>query len=275
MVGSAQACGLRLLARRLAQLAVPVLLVVPSLSAAAPSETAAEPSGCAAPDWTTIASPNPGANANQLSALSAVSRSRAWAVGSSVGASGADVPLVAAWNGTAWTGSTPAGAAAGASRLNGVAAISASDAVAVGTTEAADGSQLPLVLRWGGSTWAAANPPAGQGDHRLLAVAAVSGSDVVAVGSTTDADGTSPLVLRWNGTDWTATHPDAGAGDHELSGVTAVSSSDLVAVGTTTTETGGKQPLVLRWNGTSWTATHPDPGAGRPRAARGRCRRRR
>jgi Calx-beta domain-containing protein len=245
---------------RIAQFAaLPALLVVPSLAASTVAATLATPSPCA-PAWSIVPSPNP-SGTNRLAAVSALSPTRAWAVGHSIDAGGAELPLVARWDGSTWAGTNPAAAAAGNSRLTGVAAIAQGDVVAVGYTVKGDGSEVPLVERWDGTTWTASNPDAGDGKHRLLAVAASGGSDVTAVGYTDDGTSTTPLALRWNGSAWTAAHFDAGAGDHQLAAVTAISASDIVAVGTTTTLT-GKQPLVLRWNGSVWSASNPSPGLG-------------
>ncbi|MGZ8695451.1 MAG: hypothetical protein ACXWYS_08445, partial [Gaiellaceae bacterium] len=213
------------------------------------------------PSWSGVASPNPTTGTNRLSAVSALSTTRAWAVGYSVDESANELPLVATWDGSAWTGANIAAAAAGKSRLTGVAAIASNDVVAVGFTVQDDGSVLPLIERWNGTAWAASNPDAGTGDHRLLAVTAPSSGDVTAVGYTTDGGAETPLVLRWNGTDWTAAHPDAGPGDHKLAGIAAISGSDVIAVGRTVTAL-GKQPLVLRWNGAAWSAANPDAGSG-------------
>jgi Calx-beta domain-containing protein len=247
--------GLGLIAR-LAALAA--LLVVPSLSAVVDSASA--PSPCA-PAWSVVPSPDPAAGSNSLAAFAAFSATRAWAVGYSVDGSGTEQPLVERLVGTVLTATNPAAAATGNSRLTSVAVIAQDDVVAAGYTVKGDGSVVPLVERWNGTSWTASNPAAGPGDHRLLGVAAVSAGDVTAVGYTDDGKGTTPLVLRWNGTTWTASHPNAGTGSHRLSAVSAISASDIVAVGTTTTAA-GSAPLVLRWNGAAWTASNPAAGTG-------------
>jgi hypothetical protein len=108
-------------------------------------------------------------------------------------------------------------------RLYGVAAISPTDAWAVG-----DGS--PTVLHWNGSSWAQVRvPPHGGG---LAGVSADSASDVWAVGE----DAKKTVTIHWNGTDWTrATTPSPGGTSvygSSLTGVSAISPSDAWAVGT-------------------------------------------
>ncbi len=220
----------------------------------------APPTPCG-PSWSTVTSPNPTTGTNRLLAVSSQSAAASWAAGYSVDGSGNELPLVARWDGSAWTGANIAAGDAGNSRLTGVVAIATDDVVAVGYTVKGDGSVVPLIERWNGTSWTASNPDAGTGDHHLLGVTATSSSDVTAVGYTTDGGAETPLILRWNGAGWNASNPDAGTGDHRLEGVAAISASDIVAVGRTSTAT-GTVPLVLRWNGSAWASDNPDAGSG-------------
>ncbi len=115
--------------------------------------------------------------------------------------------------------------------LRGVAATSASNAWAVGSSDS-DGT---LIAAWNGKTWKRVPSPSPAGSH-LAAVAATSARNAWAVGST---DSGKTLILRWNGKAWKRVLSPAGS----LSGVAATSAANAWAVG-------GK--LILHWNGTTW-----------------------
>ena len=157
--------------------------------------------------WIQAATPNLN---GQLTAVSALSPTDAWAVG--LGGSGSTQSLVLHWDGTSWTrqrSPNPAGTSTGKfNDLNGVAAVSATDAWAVGTY----GHQglmtpagKPLVLHWDGTSWTQAKAPFFGGFSGLGGVSAVSATNVWAVGSVNSGPQFIPttLILHWNGTAWT------------------------------------------------------------------------
>jgi hypothetical protein len=170
---------------------------------------------------------------------------------------------------------TPAWAGAGAPRtagggfadgLSAVAAVSASDAWAVGIWHDRAGSEQTLTEHWNGSRWRiiASPDPAGRGaDNELDAVAATSGSDAWAVGQFWNGANWQPQTERWNGKAWRAVKtPDPGghAARDGLAAVTATSPSSAWAVGTYTAGSTART-LILRWNGRAWRqAASPDPG---------------
>ena len=206
--------------------------------------------------WSQVPSPSPGgARGSGLSAVSAVSAADAWAVGCygfNVN-TGASTTLALHWDGTRWAQvATPSPGAAHSACLEGVAALSASDAWAVGffTPNPTSGAQKPLVLRWDGARWAQVPSPS-PGDTlvtELTSVDAISATDAWAVGDV--FNGTSQtqrtLVFHWNGTRW-ARVASPSPGFSALYGVSAVSASDAWAVGA------GRGSLILHWNGTRWT----------------------
>jgi len=206
--------------------------------------------------WSQVPSPSPGgARGSGLSAVSAVSAAGAWAVGCygfNVN-TGASTTLALHWDGTRWAQvATPSPGAAHSACLEGVAALSASDAWAVGffTPNPTSGAQKPLVLRWDGARWAQVPSPS-PGDTlvtELTSVDAISATDAWAVGDV--FNGTSQtqrtLVFHWNGTRW-ARVASPSPGFSALYGVSAVSASDAWAVGA------GRGSLILHWNGTRWT----------------------
>jgi len=142
--------------------------------------------------------------------------------------------------------------------LSGVAATSATDAWAVGSTGSSS-SPKTLILRWNGTAWARVPSPAPVGDAELHGVTATSASSAWAVGCT-GCFTSSPktLILRWNGKVW-AQVPSPSPGASSLSSVAATSASSAWAVGTN-----GTMTLILRWNGTAWKrVSSPSPGASR------------
>jgi hypothetical protein len=159
-----------------------------------------------------------------------------------------------------------AATAAPPAQLEGVSAVSASDAWAVGyTNNITTDIPSPLTLRWNGTSWATVASPSFAGGAELLGVSAVSASDAWAVGEDVNSAGdTETLTLHWNGTKWAqVASPDPGpttSGFDELKAVSAVSASDVWAAGFYVDSSGAAVTLALHWNGTKWTAVHtPDP----------------
>ncbi len=137
--------------------------------------------------------------------------------------------------------------------LNGVSALSASDAWAVGST-----GTKTLILHWNGASWTRvpSPSPAGGVGSNLSAVSAPSASDAWAAGSYFTSSGESKtLILRWNGAAWTvvASPNPGGTTGTALLAVSALSASNVWAVGTTASSGPVPKTLILHWNGTSWT----------------------
>lgn len=141
--------------------------------------------------------------------------------------------------------------------LNGVSALSATDAWAVGYNSAG-----PLIVHWDGTAWSQVGTPGlgGAADATLNGVSMVSPTDGWAVGSylSPGPNGAfSFLILRWNGTGWTQV-PAPAPGHGALRGVSMVSATDGWAVGVESTNQGGAA-VALHWDGTTWTQA-PVPG---------------
>lgn len=120
-------------------------------------------------------------------------------------------PLIERWNGTAWQvvpgPALPSGAFGG--NLNGVVALSASNAWAVGDYTASDHTIRTLIAHWDGATWKVATSPGVWGT--LASVAAAGTQDVRAVGHSFAGDGNVQhgLIEQWNGASWrTVTSPE-------------------------------------------------------------------
>jgi hypothetical protein len=221
--------------------------------------------------WSKVKSPDPGSanprEMNVLYGISANSSTSAWAVGyvSNEAVSQAPSTLTLRWNGTAWSRvKSPGPTPDGFNGLSGVAAISDTDALAVGANRPSSVSTVAsLALNWNGTAWSQApTPDPGRGGNSLAGVSAVSATDAWAVGSAvgrTKFVPTHTVILHWNGTAWTrVTSPDPGGtiGTSELDAVDARTATDAWAVGDYISQANGAyDTLILHWNGTSWKQT--------------------
>jgi hypothetical protein len=179
------------------------------------------------------------------------------------GAAGSIV-LVAALTAAATPSAHPPSATNYAGTLNGVTAISGSNAWAVGEGLSA----ALLVLRWNGRSWTKVPAPSpGTLLNYLNGVSAVSAADVWAVGAYQDSRVAKTLTLRWNGTRWTRVPSPSfggtGTSGSRLASVSATSATDAWAVGSYAKPGAGpmSQALILHWNGRTWTKVPaPSPG---------------
>ena len=188
-----------------------------------------------------------------LFGVAATSAKDAWAVGQYQSAAGPLRTLIMHWNGTSWTRMPSPNPAPGGDVLNGVAAVSASGAWAVGGRNG-----RTLILRWNGTVRRQMPSPDLAG--ALAAVAATSATDAWAVGL--DGTGSSQgIIEHWNGKAWTAMRNPVRTGN--LDGVAAVSAGDVWAVGYSGNPN-ASHALVLHWNGQAWRQVRaPDqPGNG-------------
>jgi hypothetical protein len=181
-------------------------------------------------------------------------------------------PLVLHWNGGAWNEvATPAIAVPRAS-VSALAAISANDVWAVGTTIGA-----PLAEHWDGTAWRVvpAPTPIGAASAGFVGVSASGPNDVWAVGSSSRVSGvstsTSTLVEHWNGSAWSIVaspnvppqRPGLAVQDL-LTGVVALSATNAWASGYSIDVASGSflplKTVVEHWNGSAWSiVASPDP----------------
>src|SRR6266704_1243370 len=141
-----------------------------------------------------------------------------------------------------------------------VAAGSASDAWAVGASDALSASSQPLAEHWDGHAWttAAVPMPAGAADAQVDGVDEVSGGNGWAVGNlTTSAGAERTLIEHWDGTAWSVVpspKPRTGFGAFdELRGIGGTSAGDLWAVGEYSDGQNFNAMLFAHWNGTAWS----------------------
>ncbi len=185
-----------------------------------------------------------------LSAVSAVSPTDIFAVGSQSTSTGDVGPLTEIFNGTSWSVvAAPSPAGSSVAEFTSVSAVASNNVWAVGFSLSVVNNEnvsTPLVEHFNGTSWSIQTTPATGGKHN--AVTAVSAADVWAVGGTGSAD----LIENFNGTTWNIVQaPSPPTSDPSLGGISAVSSTDIFAVGGNGK---GNFPQVLQFNRTTWTS---------------------
>ena len=219
--------------------------------------------------WTIVDSPNTHTSlTNELSAVTCVSASECWAVGTN-GPWGGSIreTLIQRWDGESWTiMSSPNDVDSTINVLSDVTCVNSSDCWAVGHSAdqhpANGGISRPLIMRWDGSTWTIIDL-SGTADRPHASLAGVtchSGSLCFTVGSSSVGEGEPrSLIVQWDGNSWAA----AGSHDNEartaLSSVTCRTASECFAVGAHSQDQ-AQQTLIARWNGAVWE-TVPSPNA--------------
>jgi hypothetical protein len=206
--------------------------------------------------WKRVASPSPGAGSTYLDSVRAVSASDIWAVGdySTIGGSFAsNKTLILHYNGTRWRQVASPSPGGRFNDLNGVSAVSARDAWAVGYDAGGGSSPVDrsLVLHWNGRSWrSVASPSRGRLSTVLEGVDATARAGTWAVGNyqNTLGQGSQSLALRWTGGRWQQVATPNPDGASELESVAVVSAKYAWAVGDERTG----RSVALRWNGRSW-----------------------
>lgn len=167
--------------------------------------------------WKLVSSPNPGLALNGLNAVTAISASDIWAVGTFSTNGSVGQTLVTHWNGTQWSVVPSPSPGSIQNVLLGVAAVSAKDLWTVGYFSNSAGGpdsfftgSRTLIGHWNGTQWSVVpSPSVGSMVNVLNGVAIVSANDIWAVGTFADSPFTRytptsghTLTLHWNGTQW-------------------------------------------------------------------------
>ncbi len=241
-------------------------------------------------EWKDESAPVPsGATYGELSGVSCVSSSFCAAVGSFVDSSGERRALGVNWNGTSWSNSSvPIPGAAESSGLSGVSCVAADVCSAVGEYEA-NSDELPLVIRWDGTSWS--QQPIDTETYGAVAtvprsVSCVSSMSCHATGSITYGHAATPrqLAYRFDGTSWILTesgnyqrtwsalerlgdsYQGVTIGDASVS---CPSTTFCMRVGSVT-EDGVESGRVRSWNGNTWSdLAIPSPPEAAETALRG------
>jgi hypothetical protein len=133
--------------------------------------------------WQIVPSPNLAFPfLNILLAVSAVSADDVWAVGGGGLSFAEGQAFIEHWDGTSWSVVSSPPLDSARSQLTGIAAISANDVWAVGSSTTADGSTSMLIEHWDGTSWSIVSAPSA-GRKVLHDVSALRDGTVFAVGS--------------------------------------------------------------------------------------------
>lgn len=222
--------------------------------------------------WSVVASPNPGMNNDELSAISVVSPDDIWAVGTLIESNAQQHALIEHWNGSQWQAVSSPGIQQKFDFLNSVTAIASNNIWASGFSADSKFTNVQtLIEHWNGSQWqimSSLNP--GRSDNILEAVTAVSANNIWAVGQanyTGQTGRVQTLVEHWNGTQWSVVaSPSAGKFHDMLFSVTAITTNNIWALGLTATNQNAStwQPLIEHWDGTQWSiVASPQAGISR------------
>lgn len=205
--------------------------------------------------WSIVPSPNPPNDViSELHSVSAAAANDVWAVGSSHSGGPPGRTLIEHWDGTQWSIVPSPSPDTQLNVLNGVTALSANNAWAVGYRGGTQ-NETPLetlILHWDGTSWRqVASPNMVGGANQLSSIAAISADDIWAVGSA----GVAPLALHWNGNAWSVVPMQVSSGSSEiLTAVSGTASNDIWVVGQGkgffTNQTFAK---IRHWDGTRWT----------------------
>jgi hypothetical protein len=141
--------------------------------------------------WTMADTPNLPFHFNVFDDVSGSSSDDLWAVGSAWDSTKPHRPLIAHWDGAAWSLVPSADTGAANADLFGVTSLRPDFAWAVG---AADGN--PLLQRWNGSAWSVVAAPDAGEEEVLTAVARTPGEGAWAVGSSRVGGARKTLTLR-------------------------------------------------------------------------------
>jgi hypothetical protein len=211
--------------------------------------------------WSVVPSANVSPVNNSLQSVAALSTNKVWAVGYSVqGATKSALvkrTLIERYNGTVWQVVTSPNVGTGDNVLTGVAAISANNVWAVGSSPLG-----ALVLHYNGAGWHLVSAPVA---CQLNAVTAITANDVWAVGTM----GYRSCTEHFNGANWSlSATPNMGTSDNALLGVSASSSHNVWAVGSYCVGVGCDRgggsfhTLILHYTSSRWNAvSSPNPSS--------------
>jgi hypothetical protein len=199
--------------------------------------------------WTVVPSPGKLDVNSVLAAVSGTGTTDVWAVGATGCPGRRSGTLALHWNGSSWS-IVPTPAPGFVPYLHGVAALTPSDAWAVGDTTMA-GTDDPLIEHWNGRVWQVSQVgPAVHGS--LLGVAASGAANVWAVGSPAVQGRPGLVALHWNGRNWSPVPvPVPRGATGQLFAVAPLPNGQAVAAGQWRVGSAA-HVLIETWDGTAW-----------------------
>ena len=145
--------------------------------------------------WSVIPSPNPSSSLDYLYGVAAVSSKEAWTIGKYASPNGGAPTLIEKWNGTTWQRIPSPSLGTFANILYSVAALSGSNAWAVGEYLPTPSAAYTLTEHWNGKAWKVVPSPSPGPSHLLRSVAQVPGtSQAWAVGFYSNGSASQTLV---------------------------------------------------------------------------------
>jgi hypothetical protein len=214
--------------------------------------------------WRVARPPTVGRGLNLFGVAVVPRTSRAWAAGQYTKDGNNHLAgVLLYWNGTRWQREPSPNPAPINTGLAGVAAVSATDAWAVGYFGGARSRfGRDLILHWDGTRWRrvpSPDPGGSNASSSLSGVAATSRRNAWAVGE----DDYSALILHWNGKAWkrvpSPNAPNGGFPD----AVAAVSRDDAWVVGAVDDGNTNGRTVIEHWNGKAWKLMpSPNPETG-------------
>lgn len=139
--------------------------------------------------------------------------------------------------------------------LEDVAAISATEFWAVGSSANSGEPARTLIQRWDGSLWNQVPSPSQAGSSYLKAVSVLSANDAWAVGHYQAETRAETFIVHWDGTQWSSVpSPNAEERPNFLTSVVAISTDDVWAVGHFYKASVFRyNTLTMHWDGTIWS----------------------
>lgn len=205
-------------------------------------------------EWSKV--PTPDIYGGTLAALTVISPSDIWAVGTYFDqVTYVTLTLTLHWDGTEWTvvpSPSPEICQNCRNQLLDVAAVSENDVWAVGSSSRPGYPSYSIVQHWDGTQWSLVPvPPLSVTSHHLYGVTTISTNDLWAVGHTTEQNNTlhKTLVLHWDGTQWqrVASPNMPNSRSNHLYDVIGLAPDNVWAVGESS-----NSPLVEHWDGIQW-----------------------
>ncbi|MBA2680749.1 MAG: hypothetical protein H0U76_20430, partial [Ktedonobacteraceae bacterium] len=189
---------------------------------------------------------------NNLNAVTAISATDAWAVGTEDDTTIGTQLLILHWDGKSWNFAS-APHPTGTSTLMSVSALNNHMVFAVGVHTNGPVTSTALIEQWNGTHWSidtTPQPPI----SGLNGVAIGSSSSALAVGRVRTNTGTDETLTEFfNGSFWhIVPSPNRGAFSTILSSVDFANTHEAWAVGKTTASNAQNNVLVLHWNGSGW-----------------------